>query len=550
MKALILAAGFGTRLLPYTGKIPKPLFTLLSKPLLEHSIKKLVDAGCDQILINTHHLYEQIKAFGEQKKYSINIQTIFEPAILDTGGAIANAKSFLDKHPFFVINADIISTVDLKKIYAFHQKSNCMATLVLHDHHQFNKVGVDTRGYVQNFNSKTNGLAFTGIQVLSPQIYDHFPDKKIFSSIDVYQSLCSQNQVKAFVETDIFWSDIGTPASYCLTSMLTLAASAFKIKQKKIKKIHIDKLAGDGSDRHWYRAIYENQSKIISDHGICMPQSDEWLQLNAFIQIGNHLLSKGIPLPRIINHDMLSGMVILNDLGDVHLETQIRHKNSTSETLKLYKKVIDLLIDFSIKGFQGFKKEWTCQSETYSKELIIEKECRYFMEAFIQNYLKLDLCFHEFSNEFDHIADHALNHGFIGLMHRDMQSRNIMIHNGRIYFIDFQSARIGPLQYDLASLLIDPYVNLNEQIRKDLLQYTMGKLELNSEKRQNFLDCYQYCCLTRNLQFLGAFSFLSRIKKKKKFEHYIPDAVKSLKKIISNLNTDKIPKLTKLIQTL
>jgi len=107
MKALILAAGFGTRLLPYTGKIPKPLFTLLSKPLLEHSIKKLVDAGCDQILINTHHLYEQIKAFVEQKKYSINIQTIFEPAILDTGGAIANAKSFLDKHPFFVINADI-----------------------------------------------------------------------------------------------------------------------------------------------------------------------------------------------------------------------------------------------------------------------------------------------------------------------------------------------------------------------------------------------------------------------------------------------------------
>ena len=172
------------------------------------------------------------------------------------------------------------------------------------------------------------------------------------------------------------------------------------------------------------------------------------------------------------------------------------------------------------------------------------------MEAFIQNYLKLGVEFHEFSKEFEHIADQALKHGFIGLMHRDMQSRNIMIHNNQVYFIDFQSARSGPLQYDLASLLIDPYVNLKNQIKNDLLQYTMEKLKLNKIESKNFLECYQYCCLTRNLQFLGAFSFLSQIKKKKAFELYIPNSVKSLKKIITNLDTDKIPKLSKLIQTI
>jgi len=131
-----------------------------------------------------------------------------------------------------------------------------------------------------------------------------------------------------------------------------------------------------------------------------------------------------------------------------------------------------------------------------------------------------------------------------------MQSRNIMINNDNIYFIDFQSARSGPLQYDLASLLIDPYVILNEQIRNELLHYTMKKLKLNKTETQNFLKCYQYCCLTRNLQFLGAFSFLSKIKKKKGFEQYIPDAVKSLKKIITDLDTDKIQKLSKLVQSL
>ncbi|MBW2653652.1 MAG: phosphotransferase [Deltaproteobacteria bacterium] len=550
MKALILAAGFGTRLLPYTEKIPKALFTVLSIPMLEHVIKKLVATGCEQILINTHHLYLQIDAFIAQKKYTVNIQTIYEPAILDTGGAIANAKPFLKDSPFFVINSDIISTVDLKKIYNFHEKSNCLATLVLHNHDKFNKVKIDEQGYIQKFDSKTDGLAFTGIQVLSPQIYDFFPDKKIFSSIEVYQSLCSEKQVQAVVEKNIFWSDIGTPDDYSMTSLLELAASGFGITQDQIKNIQLDPLAGDGSDRNWYRATYKDRSFIVSDHGICLPESDRRLQLNTFLHIGNHLYSKGIPVPRIINHDTLSGMVILDDLGDVHLETQINQKHNSDFTINIYREVMDRLIDFSIKGFYGFKKEWTCQTETYSKELIIEKECRYFIEAFIQNYLNLDITFHEFSDEFEHIADHALKHGFIGLMHRDMQSRNIMIQNSHVYFIDFQSARLGPLQYDLASLLIDPYVNLKDQTKNDLLQYVLKKLKLNGVERQNFLNCYQYCCLTRNLQFLGAFSFLSQIKKKKGFEQYIPDAVKSLKKIMTDLNTDKLPKLSNLVQAI
>ena len=550
MKALILSAGFGTRLLPYTQKIPKPLFTLMSKPILEHVINKLVDNGCDQILINTHHLHDQINVFVSELNAPVPIQVLHEPVILDTGGAIANARSFLKDAPFFVINSDIISNIDLSRVYAFHTQSKSLATLVLHDHKNFNKVNINDEGYIQNFHSKTDGLAFTGIQVLSPQIFDYFPHQKTFSSIAVYQRLSHEKQVIAFVEKNLFWSEIGTPASYSMTSLLQLAASQFGIKQDAIKNIEINPLAGDGSDRRWYRATYHKQSSVICDHGICMPDSDEYRQLNAFLHIGNHLFSKDIPVPRILNYDTLSGMVILDDLGDVHLETWVKQQTSAPATLKMYKHVIDLVIDLSIKGFKGFKTEWTCQTETYSKEVILEKECRYFMEAFIQGYLKLDISFHKFLTEFHHISDHALEHGFMGLMHRDMQSRNIMIQNNHPFFIDFQSARLGPLQYDLASLLIDPYVNLNDQMQKDLLNYTMKKLRLTPGESQNFSDGYHYCCLTRNLQFLGAFGFLSRIKMKPHFEAYIPDAVKSLKKIIPRLNTDKLPKLSTLIQTL
>jgi aminoglycoside/choline kinase family phosphotransferase len=136
-------------------------------------------------------------------------------------------------------------------------------------------------------------------------------------------------------------------------------------------------------------------------------------------------------------------------------------------------------------------------------------------------------------------------------MHRDMQSRNIMVKNNRVCFIDFQGARSGPLQYDLASLLIDPYVNLKDKIREELLHYAMEKLKLSRDKKENFLQCYHYCSLTRNMQFLGAFSFLSQIKKRKKFEQYIPDSIQSLKQIITDLNMDKkIPKLSKLAQSI
>ena len=521
------------------------MFTLNSIPILERLIKQLVEHGCEQIFINTHHLHEQVKAFADQ--LSFNTRTIYEPVILDTGGAIANVRPFFEDAPFFVINSDIVFNLDLTRVYASHMASDCLATLVLHDYEKFNKVSVDGQGMIQSFDSTTGGLTFTGIQVLSPEIFEYFPDKKVFSSIEVYQKLIHHKKVRAFVEKEIYWSDIGTTESYSLTSLLELAASQFGLKQDQIKKIQVQKLAGDGSDRLWYRVFHDKSSFILADHGICLPDTESLKQLTAFIHIGRHLFSKGIPVPRILNDDRLSGMVILDDLGDVHLEVLAKQQKDTPALLKLYRDVIDLLIEFSVKGVQGFNTEWTCQTPTYSKELILEKECRYFMEAFINGYLNLDVSWQTLADEFDYIADQALEGGVTGLMHRDCQSRNIMICKAQPFFIDFQSARIGPLQYDLASLLLDPYVNLEEAVKEDLLDYTVKKLNLNSIQEKAVIRNYRFCCLTRNLQFLGAFAYLTRIKKKINFEQYIPFAVNSLKHIIMGLNPDKIPKLAKLV---
>jgi len=559
MRALILAAGLGTRLLPYTTSVPKPLFTLNQRPVLDLAIERLIQCGCDKIFINTHHCHGQIDDFINRHPSKNIIQTVYEPQILDTGGAIANIKQFLNTDPFFVINADIISDVDLTQVYESHLESQAIATLVLHDYPEFNKIQVDTKGFIENFNTPgEKSLAFTGIQVLSPEIFLYMPkgsdistapSQKKFSSIDIYQGLCPAKKIKGHVAEQIFWKDIGTLPSYTQTSRQCLIARILGLPEKIIHEIHINPIPGDGSDRLWFRALHKKNSLVISDHGICLSPSENLSQLLAFVNIGNHLEANNIAVPKILGHDTLSGQVVLEDLGDIHLASMVNQSHNPSAIIALYKKVIDRLIDFSQTGIQNFDDNWTCQTASYSRELILEKECGYFMTAFIQNYLGKDLLFESYAHEFGIIADNALKYAYEGLMHRDMQSKNIMIQNENIYFIDFQSARKGPLQYDLASLLIDPYVKLPDIIQKELLEYTMFRLGIDSKaSKEKFLECYQFCCLTRNLQFLGAFAFLSRIKGKKNFETYIPDAVESLKSNI--LGMASLPALGKLVKRL
>ncbi len=551
MKALILSAGFGTRLLPYTQKLPKPLFTLGGKPILELTIEKLMACGCNQIFINTHHLHDQIEHFIENKSFKADIRVIYEPVILETGGAIANLKPFLKENHFFVINSDVVSSANLTDLFDAHVKGGQTATLLVHDHAKYNKIAIDDQQYVKTFYDDNGSLAFTGIQVLSPEIYQHLPDKKVFSSIEVYEALCPLKKVKAHLGKTIFWEDIGTLEAYARTALLFSVLKTCNRSVKEAFKISVHKLAGDGSDRKWYRTVDDKaRSWIVSDHGICIHNNESELQKRAFVKIGNHLFSKEIPVPKIHFHDPVSGMVVLDDLGDVHLETIVKESASDVQIFSWYKKVCNALLTFSIEGFKGFDEEWTCQTKTYSKQMILQYECRYFMEAFIQNYLNKETSFNDLINEFEFIADNALKGGCTGLMHRDLQSRNIMVKEQAIFFIDFQSARTGPIQYDLASLLIDPYVSLSDTLKDQLLEYIIDKLGVGSKNEEKFKACYRYCCLTRNLQFLGAFSFLSRVKRKKEFEKYIPDAVNSLKKNVKSIDSKKTPKLYQLVNSL
>ena len=219
-----------------------------------------------------------------------------------------------------------------------------------------------------------------------------------------------------------------------------------------------------------------------------------------------------------------------------------------SQAIRWYTAMIDLLVDLCVDGGRNFDPGWTWQTPQYDKQLILERECRYFLEAFARDYLQLAVDFETFSREFELLAHRALEHPVIGFMHRDLQSRNIMLRNERLYLIDFQGGRLGPLQYDLASLLIDPYVELPPSLQARLLDRCLRairrRLAVNAAQ---FRSTYHYCALARNLQILGAFAYLSLVKGKVFFSAYIPRAVSSLQHRLAECPSSEFPRLTALV---
>jgi aminoglycoside/choline kinase family phosphotransferase/GTP:adenosylcobinamide-phosphate guanylyltransferase len=553
MKALILAAGCGTRLRPYTNHTPKPLFSIAGRPLLDIIIENLQRAGCEAIIINTHHLHKEIEGFIAAGSYRVPVTTRYEPQILGTGGAIKNVADFWDQRPFMVINADIVADVDLAEVYRTHCRHHHPATLVLCDDPNFNSVAVEQNQWIKGFRDRgaISGqpaerlLTFTGIQVLEPLVLDYIPAIKASSSIDAFKKMLADGKkLQACIVADGKWQDIGTPERYRQTAYQSVVPLAFHetcgdISGQRIEK---KKLQGDGSERQWSRLQTDGQSLIMADHGICENRSVS--EVDAFVNIGRHLHRQGVSVPKIYFYDTFCGLVFLEDLGDVNLQQIILSTTNPQTVTGLYQSVIDQLINLSLHGAHNFDAAWTYQTARYDQELIIEKECRYFQEAFLMDYLGLGIQFDDLAADFASLAPKALQHANLGFMHRDMQSRNIMVKNDQVYFIDFQAGRSGPIQYDLASLLIDPYVGLPDSVQTKLLDYCIEALSRKTAvEPEKFSRCFDYCCLTRNLQILGAFAFLSKVKGKRYFEDYIPAALQTLQAKLLKSGQDEFPAL-------
>ncbi len=203
------------------------------------------------------------------------------------------------------------------------------------------------------------------------------------------------------------------------------------------------------------------------------------------------------------------------------------------EILGFFKHVIEILAYMQIKGVEDFQKEWCYDTAIYNREIMIKRESEYFLNSFWYDFLGGSE--HPgIGEEFEEISDRAgtgLPHCFL---HRDFQCRNIMMVDDDIRIIDFQGGRLGPPGYDLASLLIDPYSNLNNENRDDLfnryLEVLATYLDFDEKK---FCYQYNYLSLQRNLQILGAFSFLLQKRNKSFFKQFIKPSLNMLREKLS-----------------
>jgi len=222
-----------------------------------------------------------------------------------------------------------------------------------------------------------------------------------------------------------------------------------------------------------------------------------------------------------------------------------------TEKKQLYERVVEILLRLQTHGAEGFDPGWTCQTERYDRLVMRKYESDYFRDAFLVKYLGLKKDWPELERPFKHLAETSAKAQSVFFLHRDFQSRNIMIDGSRIGILDWQGARIGPLAYDLASLLIDPYVDLSPHEQEHVHSAYLRMLrEHHSECEEPLERYFPYIAIQRNLQILGAFSFLSRTRGKTYFEAFIPRALDSLIRLIRDLGDSSLVPLLEVAESL
>lgn len=230
MKAMILAAGLGTRLKPFTDNHPKALAIVNGKTLLQHAIEYLSSFGINEIMVNVHHFPEQIEeALNKYKGFGSDVTISDERGqLLETGGGLMKASWFFEKEtdPFVLMNVDILTDLDLGKMIEQHQFKKTVATLAVTSRETNRYFLFDDKDQLCGWrNIKTNEekisrstneyhqKAFSGIHVLSPEIFSMIHQRGKFSLVDTYLDIAKTHVIKSFDHSDSKFIDVGKPGS-------------------------------------------------------------------------------------------------------------------------------------------------------------------------------------------------------------------------------------------------------------------------------------------------------------------------------------------------
>lgn len=625
-KAVILAAGLGTRMRPLSYDRPKPMMPVWGKPVIDHTIAMLASWGVRDILVNLHHLPgEVLEHLRRRKLDGVRVSLSFEPDILGTGGPLRKADWFFAgaDDPFWMINADIAVDVSPSPLLHEFKARKPIAALWLHPELGPRTVEMKSGG-ITCFRSKTpcgpGTYTFCGLQLLSPEILRYIPDG--FSSIvDAYEkAMAKGHRISGVTVPKSFWTDLGSPERYVqahrdiqrqwrnkapggnlfdpasFAVARRLRAEGVKIKgflsiagnatvsngavledsivwdnavigpRSGIKgavvatcarvnravggpAVPCDRIRGDstlhlalkhmkwnpadvlalpmgarGSARSFTRLVWGRESVILINYSLKRPENAHYSGHARFLR------SHGVRVPRLLLDMPGLHASLIEDLGDMSLESAVCDA-SPARKERLYVGVIEELARMHRITPRDLDKAHIMTEAAFSS-IVYRWERELMTNYFLEKRLKLDSnTIARINRELEQVAE-ILEDAPPVLVHRDMQSTNVILAGGRPHFIDFQSMRPGPAAYDVASLLCDPYVMLPEDMQMRLLDHYLARSRNPAAVAKTFWPA----AVQRLTQALGAYGRLCIDCGLTEYEKKFQPALIMMKRALKHVN--------------
>jgi len=309
----------------------------------------------------------------------------------------------------------------------------------------------------------------------------------------------------------------------------------------------IKALPKSGSDRRYFR-IFDGDDTIIGAYN-ANPEEN-----NAFVGFTKHFISKSLPVPEVFGYLHDKNVYFLRDLGDMNLYTWLHNRQDMndfgSEPKELYRKIFDKLILFQTEGIDGLDLELCYPHKSFDRQSMMW-DMNYFKYMLLK---LLAVPFNERQLEYDFntLCDYLLEAGQEYFLYRDFQTANIMIVGDEPWFIDYQGGRKGAPQYDVASLLYDAKIPMNDSNRHELFDYYIEKFcSVSGADLLKFRGYYSGFSMIRIMQALGAFGFRGLYEQKPTFTESIVPGVTLLNKLIVTAEEHvKLPELYKAVRSI
>jgi len=540
-KAILLAAGFGSRLAPLTREIPKPLLPLHGEPILGRTLRMLRDWGVTDVAVNLHHRADALlRDIPGLCPPGMRLALSFEPEILGTGGALRRLAWFPDPgQPFWLLNADVVMELDPAPLLRAARDSQALAVLWMVADAGPRTVRVEGQK-VRDF--RGGGLTFSGLHLVSPELLNFLPKEEVFSSvISAYEKAMGQGRdVLGVTVPDSVWADIGTPEQWLAAEGASIVMPGARVEEGAVLRKAVvgprarlrrgrrvsglvlapdlglnpeelswlpaaeavEFLPARGSDRLFRRVLLPRGSRLLMSWGSARPENDR------FAAHTRYLARNGIRVPAIHAVSRDARTLLLEDAGTTHL----LDAPSTAHT----RKAVELAARFhALAGWQTRRLE-----PPFDAPLFLWEHGLFFKEFLSRHDASADPA--PLRAAFAKAAQLLLDQPRV-LLHRDLQSTNLLFLKGQAVLLDYQGMRAGPAAYDLASLFADPYLD-RDPARQLLLLHSYNTLA----KRPVSPEAYAAAVVQRLCQALGAYGRLGALAGTARFLQFVPPALRQI----------------------